>query len=101
MEELKEIANEILDVEDISERDRLVDIGFDSLSGLMLSSQLQDKYGVKIGVADLFGCDTLADICELLQKELQTDHTANTISSVEVREASEKNIDDFLNDFGL
>lgn len=101
LEELKEIANEILDVEDISERDRLVDIGFDSLSGLMLSSQLQDKYGVKIGVADLFGCDTLADICELLQKELQTDHTANTISSVEVREASEKNIDDFLNDFGL
>lgn len=98
-EKLTAIVKDILGVERVSFRDRLADIGFDSLSGLILCSRLKESFGVELGLNDLSGCDRISDIMELISGSESVEASAE--SNEAVSSVPSKNIDDLISDMGF
>ena len=98
-EKLTAIVKDILGVERVSFNDRLADIGFDSLSGLILCSRLKESFGVELGLNDLSGCDRISDIMELVSGSDSIEMPA--VSTEPESSAPSKNIDDLISDMGL
>lgn len=97
MDALLGLISDILGVSDIDGDERLSDAGFDSLSGLILSSKIKERFGAEISIEELFRCETPNDLKKII------DERAGQASSakLEHHDSPEKNIDDFLNDFDL
>lgn len=94
---LMKLISDILGVSGISGDDRLSDAGFDSLSGLILSSKIKEKFGAEISIEELFKCETPNDLKKIIDERAGE----VTAQKTETHDESVKNIDDFLNDFDL
>ncbi|MCM1220942.1 MAG: acyltransferase domain-containing protein [Lachnospiraceae bacterium] len=91
------IVEDILGVSNVSGSDRLIDIGFDSLSEMILASRIKENFNVQAGIADLFGCDTVEDILTLIRKS----DTAETTAELETSEKSELSVGDLFRELGI
>lgn len=91
------IIKGILSIDNVSETDRLIDIGFDSLSMLIIGSRINEEFALKIGLDALNGCMTVKDLIEAVLRE--EEHMANAdVPSIVWHERSNKDIFDLINE---
>ena len=66
---LRRIVQDLLGVATVADTDNLVALGLDSLAMARLASKLSQAHGLRIGLADLAACDTLAALTERLEQD--------------------------------
>ena len=70
LDELKTIATEILNIDDIAVDEDIMDYEFDSLSVLILNANIKEKYHTDIGIASLYELGSLRNISEYLENRM-------------------------------
>lgn len=99
--EMVSIVEDILGVSGVSGTDRLIDIGFDSLSGMILASRIKENFGVQAGIADLFACDTVEDLVKLVSSGGSSETEKEILDISRNDERSELSVGDLFKELGI
>lgn len=99
---LKEIIQMVEDAvgEELTGESSLFDIGFDSLSLLILSSQIKEKFNVDISVKKLYEFNTVYELCSYIKDYLKRYAGDNTDKAMkeESNNSPEKDINNLFNE---
>ena len=88
-----QLINEIIGADNVRRNDRLTDIGFDSLSGLILIARLKEVLSKELTVSELTECETVSDLFDKLKSISDNEQTSGSVEKVK---KAEHNIDDLL-----
>lgn len=94
LEELALTIGNILGITGVKPDDKLMDIGFDSLSELILASKIRERFGVDLSIAEMYQCDCVSDVYEAVRNRLLSEK-----SSIRIKKRSEADVNDMLADF--
>ncbi len=96
----EEISKEILNIvgttigEEIAEDSSLLEYGFDSLSLLIVSSKLKEKYHINVSVKRLYDIDTVKDLVAYIKQCISENETTENTQTQS--EGSENNVTQLL-----
>ena len=90
------IWQEYLDVEKISRTDNFFDLGGHSLMSIRLINSIREEWGVELSVKAIFEIDTLADLSEHVQQEVDIKSLEN---DDDIENLSEAELDAYLSRF--
>ena len=66
-----EILSRYLKQNEISLSDSFYELGGDSLTAISLCTSIQSKYGVQISIKDIFNCETVQEISDLITNNIE------------------------------
>ena len=84
-EELLKIVKKILQIENVSLSDTLLDLGGDSLTAITLLTKISSKFNVQIYIKDIMSNKTLEEISDLI-----TENKENGMSKIKIEKAIEQ-----------
>lgn len=74
--QLIEITEKILNIQNVSITDTLIDLGGDSLTVITLLTQIQSKFNVQIFIKDVMANKTIEEISNLIKESIKENNTS-------------------------